>query len=83
MARKKSSKPPKGATSQKSSKHWEVGDRVKIRYFFPDQVGRIVELCGPFGPGGVQIYGVRYRLKPKPVYIEVREDQLIPVTDEE
>jgi hypothetical protein len=83
MARKKSSKLPKAAASKMPSDHWQVGTRVKIRYFFPDQVGRIVELRGPLGPGGAQIYGVRYRVKPKSVYIEVREDQLVPVTDEE
>jgi hypothetical protein len=83
MAGKRSSKPPKSAASKVPSDHWQLGTRVKIRYFFPTLVGRIVELRGPLGPGGIQIYGVRYRRKPKPVYIEMREDQLIPVTDEE
>ena len=38
--------------------------------------GRIVELRGPLGPKGMLVYRVRYRKKPKPAYIEVREDQL-------
>ena len=38
--------------------------------------GRIVELPGPLGPGGVQIYRVLVRAKPEPKYIELREDQL-------
>jgi hypothetical protein len=35
-----------------------------------------VELRGPLGPNGAQIYRVRVPRKPKPAYIEVREDQL-------
>jgi hypothetical protein len=41
--------------------------------------GRIVELRGPLGPGGTQIYRVRVRRKPTPVYIELREDQRVPI----
>lgn len=82
MAEKKSSKPPKGAASKRPSNLWELGARVSIRYY-PDMVGRIVELRGPLGPGGAQIYRVRFPRKPKPFYIEVRGDQLIPVTVEE
>jgi hypothetical protein len=52
----------------------KLGDRVKIRY---GMKGRIVEWRGPLGPGGAQIYRVQTRRKPEPVYIEVREDQLI------
>jgi hypothetical protein len=53
---------------------FKLGDRVKIRHFgFP---GKIVELRGPLAPGGVQVYRVKYRRKPSPRYIEVREDQL-------
>ena len=54
---------------------FKLGDRVKIR--LSGLRGRIVELCGPLGPGGAQIYRVRYRGKPAPAYIEVREDQLV------
>lgn len=44
--------------------------------------GRIVELRGPLGPGGMHIYRVRVRRKPNPAYIEVREDQLEPIIAE-
>lgn len=54
---------------------FKVGDRVKIRH--SELRGRIVGLRGPLGPGGAQIYRVRYRGKPRPAYIEVREDQLL------
>jgi hypothetical protein len=40
---------------------------------------KIVEYRGPLGPGGVRIYRVRVRRKPKPAYVELREDQLEPV----
>lgn len=52
-----------------------VGSLVKIRAsgYRP---GRIVEFRGPLGPGGALIYRVRVRGKPKPAYIELREDQL-------
>jgi len=56
---------------------FKPGDRVKIRY--SQMRGPIVELRGPLGPGGAQIYRVRVRRKPTPAYIEVREDQLIPL----
>jgi hypothetical protein len=56
---------------------FKLGDWVKIRHF--QLPGRIVELRGPLGPGGAQIYRVRVRRKPSPAYIEVREDQLIPL----
>jgi ribosomal protein L24 len=51
------------------------GDRVKI-LSGSGHVGRIVELRGPLGPKGMQIYRVLLRKKPKPAYVEVREDQL-------
>ncbi len=53
----------------------KLGDKVRILHSANLQ-GRIVELRGPLGPGGVQIYRVRLRRKPKPTYIEVRADQL-------
>jgi hypothetical protein len=59
----------------------KVGDLVTIRHF-PDQRGRIVELRGPLGPGGARIYRVRVRRKPKPIYIELREDQLVLIPAE-
>jgi hypothetical protein len=38
--------------------------------------GRVMEFCGPLGPGGARIYRVRVRRKPHPAYAEFREDQL-------
>ena len=40
------------------------------------------ELVGPLGPGGAQIYRVRFPRKPKSMYIELREDQLISIPEE-
>lgn len=57
-----------------SSPRFQVGDRVAIRY--SHWRGRIVEFRGPLAPGGVFVYRVRVPLKPKPTYIELREDQL-------
>src|SRR5262249_59852101 len=56
------------------------GDRVKTRRsgYRP---GRIVELRGALGPGGAQIYRVRYRRKP-PAYVEVREGPLVLIPPE-
>jgi hypothetical protein len=59
---------------KKAAEPLKLGDRVAIRN--SDLRGRIVELRGPLGPDGAQIYRVRYRRKPNPAYIEVREDQL-------
>jgi hypothetical protein len=53
---------------------FKLGDRVKIRY--TKWHGPIVELGGPLGPDGAQVYRVRVRRKPTPAYIEVLEDQL-------
>lgn len=61
----------------KSSPLFHVGDRVKIRN--SNWRGPIVEFRGPLGPGGSFIYRVRTSRKPKPSYIEVREDQLIAI----
>ncbi len=64
---------------QKLTPLLKLGDRVRILRSRGLR-GRIVELWGPLGPGGVQVYRVRVRRKPKPVYIDVREDQLEPIT---
>ena len=61
---------------KKATHAFQLGDRVTVRHW-PEWRGRIVELRGPLGPGGVQIYRVRFPGKPKPDYIELREDQLI------
>ncbi len=37
---------------------------------------RIAEYRGPLGPKGARIYRVLVQKKPRPMYIEVREDQL-------
>jgi hypothetical protein len=55
----------------------KVGDRVKIRY--SDWRGRIVEERGALGPGGMLVYRVRIPRKPKSVYVEFTEDQLIAI----
>ena len=52
----------------------KLGDRVKLRHA-AGLTGKIVELRGPLGPGGAQVYRVRFKRKPKPTYTEVREDQ--------
>jgi hypothetical protein len=60
---------------QKTAPVLRVGDYVSI----PDTTyrsGRIVEARGRLGPGGAQIFRVRIPDKPKPIYIELREDQL-------
>ena len=64
-------------TAKKSLPLFQVGDRVRIHY--SDWRARIVEFRGPLGPGGVFVYRIRVPHKPKPIYIEVMEDQLIPI----
>ncbi|HEY7156159.1 MAG TPA: hypothetical protein VH575_19495 [Gemmataceae bacterium] len=56
---------------------FQLGDRVKIHY--SDWRGRIVEFRGPLAPGGVFVYRVRIPDKPKPIYIEVPEDELTAI----
>jgi hypothetical protein len=53
---------------------FNLGDYVRIRYGYPR--ARIVELRGPLGPGGAEIYRVRVGNKGNAKYIEVRGDQL-------
>jgi hypothetical protein len=54
---------------------FQLGDYVKILHLnFPR--ARVVELRGPLGPGGAQIYRVRVGGKRGPIYIELRGDQL-------
>jgi hypothetical protein len=55
---------------------FKEGDRVRLLHSRGLR-GRIVELHGPLGPGGAQLYRVRTFGMPKPIaYIDVREDQL-------
>lgn len=56
----------------------KLGDYVHILHAAYPR-GRIVELRGPLGPGGAQIYRVRIGQKRNPTFIEVREDQLEPI----
>ena len=56
----------------------KLGDRVKIRDA-PTLIGRVVEVRGPLGPKGEQVYRIRLWRRPKPAYIEVLEEQLEPV----
>lgn len=67
--------------AKKPAGPFKLGDRVKLR--LSRLSGRIVELHGALGPGGVNIYRVRVRRKPTPKYIDVREDQLVPVPAKE
>ncbi len=62
---------------KKHSQLLKVGDRVKIRY--SDWTARIVEELGALGPGGMLAYRVRIPRKPKPVYVDMTEDQLIAI----
>jgi hypothetical protein len=66
---------------QKPAPLLKLGDRVKILHSFGLR-GLVVELRGPLGPGGAQIYRVRVSKSPKPAYIELREDQLQPIPAE-
>jgi hypothetical protein len=63
------------ATKKKLSQPLKLGDYVKVHYY-PALRGQIVELRGPLGPGGIQIYRVRFKRKPSSMFIELGEDQL-------
>ena len=65
------------AKKNDSPEPFKLGDRVMIRH--SKWRGPIVELRGALGPGGINIYRVRYRRKPRPAYVEVREDQLVRI----
>ena len=45
--------------AKKPAVPFKLGDRVKIR--LSNLRGPIVELRGPLGPGGIEIYRVRHR----------------------
>jgi hypothetical protein len=68
-------------TKQKTMPLLKLGDRVRILRS-SGLCGDIVELRGALGPEGAQIYRVRIRRKPKPAYIELREDQLVLIPAE-
>lgn len=52
-----------------------VGDLVRFRSQ-PTVRGRVVELRGPLGPGGAQVYRLLLRRKPVRAFVEAWEDQL-------
>ena len=58
----------------------EVGTIVKILKSGYSRA-RIAEYRGPLGPKGARVYRVLVQKKPRPVYIEVREDQLEVLDD--
>ena len=62
-------------SKKKPAQPLKLGDYVVVKYY-PDLRGQIVELRGPLGPGGLQIYRVRFKRKPTSMYIELGEDQL-------
>jgi hypothetical protein len=68
-------------TPESAPEPLKPGTVVKIRNsgFGPVE---IVEFRGPLGPGGARIYRCRVRKRPRPAYIEVREDQLEVVPGE-
>ena len=60
---------------------FKLGEYVRIRHSSWPRA-RIVELRGPLGPGGAEIYRVRVGSKGHRRYVEVREDQLEPLPAE-
>jgi hypothetical protein len=57
----------------------KAGDRVKILHGTGREsglVGRVIELRGPLGYKGAEIYLIRIPRKPKPAYVEVPAEQL-------
>ncbi len=76
MATKKTPKPEK---MEADNNHpFKLGEIVEIRYS-NGQRGRIVELRGALGPKGANVYRIRLRRRPKPTYVELPEDQLLPI----
>lgn len=67
-------------TTENSGEPLKVGTAVKILNsgYGP---ATVAEYRGPLGPRGVRVYRVRVQEKPRPVYIEVREDQLQVLDD--
>ncbi len=58
----------------------QVGTIVKIRNS-GFGLAKIAEYRGPLAPGRVRVYRVRVRGTGRPLYTEVREDQLEIVSD--
>jgi len=61
-------------TADNETEPLKVGTRVKIRHTNFARA-KIVEYRGRLGIGGTRVYRVRYRGKPRPAYVEVRENQ--------
>lgn len=62
-------------TAPKVFEPLKVGTIVKIlNSGYPR--AKVAEYRGPLGPKGAHIYRVLVQKKPRPVYIEVRQDQL-------
>jgi hypothetical protein len=53
----------------------KLGSRVRIRHT-NGLKGKVVELRGPLGPNGANVFRIQIRTTPEPGFIEVREDQL-------
>jgi hypothetical protein len=67
---------------KKPATPFEVGDWVKIRR--SDLRGPIVELLiKPLDPACVQVYRIRYRVKPRPAYTVASEGELQLIPEEE
>ena len=67
-------------TTQNLIEPLKVGTIVKILKSGYSRA-RIAEYRGPLGPKGARVYRVLVQKKPRPVYIEVREDQLEVLDD--
>jgi hypothetical protein len=62
---------------KKGGEPLNLGDWVKIRHSGFKRA-RVVELRGPLGPGGAQVYRVRISRKPlKPIYIELLAEEVV------
>jgi hypothetical protein len=68
---------------KKVSEPLKLGDLVRIPHF-GNQRARVVELWGALGPGGMQVYRMRVLqkrgLKTRPLYIDLPEDAVVPIT---
>ena len=56
-------------------REFQLGDRVRILHTF-NLRGRIVELRGPLGPKGAQVYRIRMGPKGGRFYTEVLSEQM-------
>jgi hypothetical protein len=68
-------------TTQNLIEPLKAGTLVKIRNSGYERA-KVAEFRGPLGPKGARIYNVLVQRKPRPIYIEVREDQLEVLNDE-